>query len=160
MRRWSAADRDDLVAAWTDPEVRRWTAVPDEITPGTAARWIAGEERRRMDGLALDLVAVSVDDGRVLGEVGLSSFDAERRAARIGWWVVASERGRGVAKSMVGALTTWTHDGPLDLRAVVAEVDPANPTSAAVARAAGFELLSAADPLVFASRRPARVRDE
>ena len=167
LRRWVAGDRDDLVQAWGDPEVRRWTAVPDDVSPEAAERWIVGEERRREDGLALDLVAISVDDGRVLGEVGLSTFDTERAAARIGWWVAAPERGRGVATSMVGALTAWAHDGPLALRAVVAEVDPANPASVAVARAAGFELLppgregdrvaaSYPERLVFASMRPVR----
>ncbi|HCW00250.1 MAG TPA: hypothetical protein DGK99_02455 [Acidimicrobiaceae bacterium] len=165
LRRWAVGDRDDLVEAWADPEVRRWTAVPDDVDSDVAARWIAGEERRREAGLALDLVGVAVNDGRLLGEVGLSAFDMQRGAARIGWWVAASERGRGVATSMVRVLTAWAHAGPLALRAVVAEVDPANPASAAVARAAGFRLLSsspeapmttdAAPPrLVFASVRP------
>ena len=142
LRRWAIDDRDDLVVAWADPEVRRWTAVPDDADSDAAARWIAGEQRRREAGLALDLVGVAVNDGRVLGEVGLSTFDLKRGAARIGWWVAASERGRGVATSMVGVLTAWAHAGPLALRTVVAEVDSANPASVAVARAAGFGLLS------------------
>ena len=67
---------------------------------------------------------------------------------------------------MVRAMTDWAHDGPLALRVVVAEVDPANPASVAVARAAGYELLgkvlgrltegSTTDGrLVFASQSPA-----
>ena len=165
LRPWAVDDRDVLVAAWADPEVRRWTAVPDDASPDAAARWIAGGWRRREEGLALDLVGVSVDDGRILGEVGLSAFDTARRAARIGWWTAASERGRGVATAMVRAMTGWAHDGPLALRVVVAEVDPANPASVAVARAAGYELLgkvlgrltegSTTDGrLVFASQPP------
>jgi len=142
LRRWAIGDRDDLMEAWADPEVRRWTAVPDDVGSDAAARWIAGDERRREAGLALDLVGVAVDGGRVLGEVGLSNFDPQRSAARIGWWVAASERGRGVATSMVRALTAWSHVGPLALHVVVAEVDSANLASVAVARAAGFELLS------------------
>ena len=141
LRPWTTDDRDALVAAWVDLEVRRWAAVPDDVSPDAAARWIAGGWRRREEGLALDLVGVSVDDGRILGEVGLSAFDTGRRAARIGWWTAAPERGRGVATAMVRAMTDWAHDGPLALRVVVAEVDPANPASAAVARAAGYELL-------------------
>ena len=169
LRPWEAGDRDALVAAWADPEVGRWTAVPDSRGPKVAARWIAGGCRRRDEGLALDLVGVSVEDGRVLGEVGLSAFDVERGAARIGWWTAVSERGRGVATAMVRALTGWAHGGPLALWAVVAEVDPANPASAAVARAAGYELLGEVqgrlsdgsmsdsgtiDRLAFVSRRP------
>ncbi len=161
LRPWEHADLDDLVAAWADPEVGRWTAVPDDRGPDAAARWIAGERHRREAGLALDLVGVSVDDGRILGEVGLSGFDVVRRAARIGWWTAAPERGHGVATGMVRLLTRWAHDGPLALSAVVAEVDPGNPASAAVARAAGYSLLEGATGrdgpvvLAFASRRPA-----
>ena len=164
LRRWAIGDWEDLMEAWADPEIRRWTAVPDDVSSDAATRWIAGDERRLEAGMALDLVGVAVDDGRVLGEVGLSTFDPQRSAARIGWWVAASERGRGVATSMVGALTAWAHVGPLALHAVVAEVDSANPASAAVARAAGFGLLSSGSEgpmatdaaprrLVFASLR-------
>ncbi|MEC8948058.1 MAG: GNAT family N-acetyltransferase [Actinomycetota bacterium] len=170
LRPWAANDRDALVAAWVDPEVRRWTVVPDDVSPDAAARWIAGGWRRREEGLALDLVGVSVDDGRILGEVGLSAFDTGRGAARIGWWTAAPERGRGVATAMVRTMTDWAHDGPLALRVVVAEVDPANSASVAVAWAAGYELLDevpdrftdgstaageTVSRLVFASQQPA-----
>ena len=166
LRPWTADDRDALVAAWVDPEVRRWTAVPDDVSLDAAARWIAGDRCRRAEGVALDLVGVSVEDGQIIGEVGLSAFDAGRRAARIGWWTAAPERGRGVAKAMVRAMTDWAHNGSLALRVVVAEVDPANPASVAVARAAGYELLGKVSGqftdgsvndgrLVFASQAPA-----
>ena len=170
LRPWAASDRDALVAAWADSEVQRWTALPDDISPDAAARWIAGGRQRCEEGRALDLVGVAVDDGRVLGEVGLSAFDADRRAARIGWWTAAPERGRGVATAMVRAMTDWAHEGPLALRVLVAEVDLANPASAAVALAAGYELLGeipsrlnegstiddkTAGRLVFASQPPA-----
>ena len=72
--------------------------------------------------------------------------------------MAASERGRGVATSMVRALTTWSHVGPLALHAVVAEVDSANLASAAVARAAGFELLSSgSEGLMVTDAAPRRL---
>ena len=176
LRSWVAEDRDALMAAWVDPEIRRWTAVPDGVDPAFASRWIAGGDQRRDDGLALDLAATATADGRILGEVGLWAFDRSRRAARIGWWTAAPERGRGVATTMVRMLTDWAHDGPLGLHAVVAEVDRANLASVALARASGYNLLGrdqvdvgseaslAPGRLVFASLRtvpgcgvPARV---
>ena len=45
------------------------------------------------------------DDDRVLGEVGFARFDVRRRAAVLGWWVAAPERGRGVAvQALVGSI--------------------------------------------------------
>ncbi len=141
LRAWGDADAPALVAAWADPEVRRWTVVPEPADLDVARRWIAGWDERRRRRLALDLVAADPGDDRVLGEVGLSSFDDGRSAARIGWWTAPGARGRGVASAMVAALTAWAHDGPLGLRVVVAEVDEANPASVAVARRAGYRRL-------------------
>lgn len=115
--------------------------MPEQADLDVARRWISGWDERRRRRLALDLVAADPDDDRVLGEVGLSSFDDDRSAARIGWWTTPGDRGRGVATAMVTAMTVWAHDGPLGLRTVVAEVDEANPASLAVARRSGYRPL-------------------
>ncbi|MEO2087481.1 MAG: GNAT family N-acetyltransferase, partial [Acidimicrobiales bacterium] len=57
LRPWELRDAATLVAAWSDPEVRRWLPVPDHADRAAAADWIAGEADRRRAGLALDLVA-------------------------------------------------------------------------------------------------------
>ena len=164
LRPWELRDAATLVAAWSDPEVRRWLPVPDHADRAAAADWIAGEADRRRAGLALDLVAVEPGRGvlggpdadpvgrpgngsdvsgeagaDVLGEVGLSAFDPERGAALIGWWTVHRHRRRGVATEMVRLLTTWALGPPLGLEVLVAEVEPGNPGSLAVALAAGYE---------------------
>ena len=151
LRPWELRDAATLVAAWSDPEVRRWLPVPDHPDRAAAADWIAGEADRRRAGLALDLVAVEPVTGPgigsdaaveaaadVLGEVGLSAFDPEAGAAMIGWWTVDRHRRRGVATEMVRLLTTWALGPPLGLDVLVAEVEPANPGSVAVALAAGY----------------------
>ncbi len=140
------SDGDFLASVWADSEIRRWVSVPSDTDSEAAARWISGSCRRREQGLALDLVGVANDDGRILGEVGLSGFDLERRAAKIGWWTAAAERRCGVATAMVRSLTAWAHDGPLALFAVVAEVDHTNQASVGVAESAGFELLGSTPP--------------
>lgn len=152
LRPWELRDAATLVAAWSDPEVRRWLPVPDHADRAAAADWIAGEADRRRAGLALDLVAVEPVTGPgigsdaaveaaadVLGEVGLSAFDPERGAALIGWWTVHRHRRRGVATEMVRLLTTWALGPPLGLEVLVAEVESGNPGSLAVALAAGYE---------------------
>ena len=151
LRPWELGDAATLAAAWSDPEVRRWLPVPDHADRAAAADWIAGDADRRRAGLALDLVAVEPVTGPgigsglaveaaadVLGEVGLSAFDPEDGVAMIGWWTVDRHRRRGVATEMVRLLTTWALGPPLGLNVLVAEVEPANPGSVAVALAAGY----------------------
>ena len=171
LRSWEPGDALALAAAWSDPEVRRWLPVPEDVDPAAAAAWIAGEAGRRQAGLALDLVAVEpvvepapepTGDpaigpkvgGEVLGEVGLSAFDPERGAARIGWWTVAAQRRRGIATEMVRILTAWALGPPLGLTVLVAEMEAGNVGSLAVAMAAGYEELdrSADGRLVMVAR--------
>jgi len=163
LRSWEPGDEPALAAAWSDPEVRRWLPVPEDVDPAAAAAWIAGEAGRRQAGLALDLVVVEPTGGpaigakvggEVLGEVGLSAFDPERGAARIGWWTVAAQRRRGIATEMVRILTAWALGPPLGLAVLVAEVENGNVGSLAVASAAGYEELgrSVDGRVVMASR--------
>ena len=163
LRSWEPGDAPALAAAWSDPEVRRWLPVPEDVDPAAAAAWIAGEAGRRQAGLALDLVAVEPTGdpaigpkvgGEVLGEVGLSAFDPERGVARIGWWTVAAQRRRGIATEMVRILTAWALGPPLGLTVLVAEMEPGNVGSLAVAMAAGYEELdrSADGRLVMVAR--------
>jgi len=137
LRPWSDTDADAaaLAQAWADPEIIRWTGVPERSDATAAARWIAGEADRRSRGLALDLV---IDlDGAVAGEVGLAHVDSAGRTADVGWWVSPSHRGQGVAARAVRLLTRWALS-ELAIESLTACCHPENPASEAVARAAGF----------------------
>jgi RimJ/RimL family protein N-acetyltransferase len=123
------------VAAWSDPEIARWTGVPEEHDASAATHWITGDADRRARGLSLDLVAV-VDDA-IVGEVGLSAIDRRRRTGEIGWWVAPHRRGRGLATRAVALVAEWAVT-ELSIDAVVARCHADNPASSGVARAAGF----------------------
>ncbi|MCB0994636.1 MAG: GNAT family N-acetyltransferase [Acidimicrobiales bacterium] len=141
LRPWRLDDADALVAAWHDPEIVRWSAVPDARDHAAARRWIEAEPLRRERGLALDLVVTELEnDAAVLGEVGLSSIDRRRGAAFVGYWTALRARRRHVATRAAGAVAVWALDpaGPLALRMLVARCDPANHASHGVAGAAGF----------------------
>jgi RimJ/RimL family protein N-acetyltransferase len=135
LRPWRILDAPALVAAWADPEVARWTGVPDRRDLGAAERWIAGDARRRDRGLSLDLV-LDVQ-GAVVGEVGLTSFDSATGEAEVGWWLAADHRGRGYASRAVRLLAEWAVD-ELSVDHLVARCHRSNPASGAVARRAGF----------------------
>lgn len=142
LRPWVVGDVDHLVAAWNDPEIARWTAVPAVRDADAARRWIRGDADRRARGLSLDLVIDVAGD--VAGEVGLFDFDPSRGTAEIGWWIAAGHRRRRLAAGAASLLGGWALQ-ELALGVVVARCHPDNPASAAVARAAGFELTGEVD---------------
>jgi RimJ/RimL family protein N-acetyltransferase len=148
LRPWQAvhADARALSAAWDDPDVQRWTAVPppNRRSADDAANWIAHEADRRRAGVSLDLVIspAAPGDDTVLGEVGLAPIDWTTITAHIGWWVAIAARGQGVAARAVGLLARWA-ERELGL-SVVAVVDPANRASRRVAERAEVELVDEA----------------
>ncbi len=157
LRAWQPDDADALVAAWADPEVRRWTGVPERPDRATAAAWIGRTPALRDAGRSLDLV-IDVD-GAVAGEVGVVvATDDERRSGEIGWWLAPDHRGRGLASEAVDAFTGWLLGpaGP-DVAEVVARCATANPRAGRVAAAAGFHHEPASgDPEVELWRAGAR----
>ena len=74
----------------------------------------------------------------VQGEVGLSPFDDGARSARIGYWIVPGQRGRGLATRAVRLLTASALNR-YGLNTVIATVDPGNRASQVVLRRAGYE---------------------
>ncbi len=140
LRPWAPDDAPALAAAWADPEVRRWTAVPADASEGHARRWIRGAELRRAQGVALDLVVSPADpaDAAVLGEVGLVTMAGGPDRAEIGWWTAAAHRRQGVATRAVTLGAAWCRDA-LGME-LFAEVDPENPASLWVAESAGVRI--------------------
>jgi RimJ/RimL family protein N-acetyltransferase len=135
LRPWRASDAGALAAAWADPEIQRWTAVPAARAVDDAARWIDGWDARRERGIALDLVICgAADDSAVLGEVGF--VVTTTGAAGLGWWVAAEHRRQGIATRAVTLLAGWCRE--VAALEPVADVDPANEASARVARTAGL----------------------
>jgi RimJ/RimL family protein N-acetyltransferase len=135
LRPWRIGDAPELVAAWGDPDIGRWTGVPEQRDLAAAERWIAGDLARRQRGLSLDLVIET--GGLVVGEVGLVGFQAADSTAEVGWWLARAHRGRGHASRAVRLLTDWAVD-ELSVGALVARCHRANPAAGAVARRAGF----------------------
>lgn len=140
LRPWGSDPRDPatLARAWCDPEVERWTQVPEARAEADAARWIAGEARRRDRGLGVDLVVtVPGDPGAVVGEVGLVVVERGRRWAEVGYWVLPEHRGRGVATAALSLFSHWVLT-ELPIERLFARTDPANVGSQRVASGAGY----------------------
>lgn len=141
LRPWEPDDVGVLVAAWGDPDIARWTAVPDVADRVATARgWIARNPTMVEHNVSLDL-AVEVD-GDVVGEVGLVQRGPSSNGevgVELGWWLLPSVRGRGLATEAVtlfsGFVVAPEGLGVGDAYAVCAD---GNPASGAVARRSGF----------------------
>jgi RimJ/RimL family protein N-acetyltransferase len=141
LRPWAEEDAPALAAAWSDPEVARWTGVPDPADEAAARRWIAGTPQLRARGLSIDLVVEQA--GAVVGEVGLvprAPRGTGPAAYELGWWVGPAWRGEGLASAAVRRLADWALDpAGLGGHEVAAVCAVANPAAGAVARQGGLE---------------------
>jgi len=140
LRAWEATptDADALLAAWSDPDIARWTAVPEECSLDAASRWMAGEAARREMEVALDLAMTEAGaPGVVIGEIGLARVRTRPRMAEVGYWLLAPWRGTGRAAVALVLFTDWVlRDLPIDR--LFARTRPDNPRSGAVAEQAGY----------------------
>jgi len=126
-----------IVAAVQDPEIPRYTRVPNPYGEQEARQW----QRMATTGLSAgtDLPTLIVDpvDARLLGAVGLHNIDPESGRCSAGYWVAAAERGRGVAQRALRLLCEYAVR-ELRVHRVELWIEPENVASLRVAEAAGF----------------------
>jgi RimJ/RimL family protein N-acetyltransferase len=132
----SARHLDDMDALARDPEVQRFTRVPEPPPPGFARGWLARYEAGRRSGTAEGFAAVD-RDGAFLGLALAPDIDAEARELELGYIVAAAARGRGVATAMLLQLTRWAFAEAGALRAYLL-IDVSNVASERVAQRCGY----------------------
>jgi RimJ/RimL family protein N-acetyltransferase len=130
---------DDAAEAFelmNDPDVRRWN--PTRACPDLAAaeQWCR-DGADWSDGSHASWHAVRPETGRMVGNVSLFAIDSDDRVAKIGYRVLPSARGRGVARQMVDAVTRWAFESR-GLMRVQLEHSVLNLVSCRVAEATGF----------------------
>ncbi len=135
LRLHADADLEPVAAASLDPEVLRWTRVPDDNDARAMAEWIG--EWRSGSGEELHLVIADAGSDELLGAIGIPRIERDERRCEIGYWLAAGARGRGVATRAVRLLAAWIFEAlPVDRIGIAAERD--NAGSCAVAERAGF----------------------
>jgi RimJ/RimL family protein N-acetyltransferase len=137
LRLRSDADLAAVVEACQDPEIPRWTRVPDHYGEPEAREWAREAARQHEAGEGLHLMIVDAGDGRLLGSIGIHRILDEDRRCDIGYWLAREARGRGAMTRAVRLLSAWVFDElPVDRIEII--VDPRNASSRAVAERAGF----------------------
>jgi RimJ/RimL family protein N-acetyltransferase len=127
---------DDMAALLTDPDVLRFTRVPEPVPSGFAEAWYGNYETARLDG-SREAFAALDEEGRFLG-LGLApQIDREARELELGYIVAAAARGRGVGVEILRQLTHWAFDDLGALRAYLI-IDVDNAASERLAERCGY----------------------
>jgi RimJ/RimL family protein N-acetyltransferase len=147
LRRLAPADRDAVHRACQDPEILRWTTLPDPFTTESVDAILEEADTRWSDGTGVELAIVH--EGQLVGATHLV-FYADWRAS-VAYWLAGNARGRGLATRTVRLLTRWAFETCDDLVRIELWSMVGNVPSDAVARRAGF-----VEEGVFRSRLPCR----
>jgi RimJ/RimL family protein N-acetyltransferase len=130
--RWLA----DMAGLVGDPDVRRFTRIPEPPPDGFARAWLASYQAGRKDGTR-EGFAVIGDAGQFLG-LGLApQIDSAAGELELGYIVAGPARGRGVATEILRLLTRWAFSDPRLLR-IYLIIDLENHASHRVAQRCGY----------------------
>jgi len=139
LRPWERRDVTAVAAACQDPEIPRWTRVPEPYGESEARSWFEQEAEQRAGGEQLGLLIVDPGNGRLLGSVGIVHVDQREGRCELGYWMARDSRGRGLATRAVRLLSGWAFEN-LSVDRIEIHAEPENAASRRVAEQAGFTL--------------------
>jgi RimJ/RimL family protein N-acetyltransferase len=138
LRLRADADTPAIVAVCQDPEIPRWTRVPDPYDETSATEWAAVSARQREAGDGLHLLIVDAESDDLLGSIGVQEINRAERRCHLGYWLAREARGRGVMTRAARMLSQWVFENlPIDRIEIM--VQPENTRSRALAERAGYQ---------------------
>jgi RimJ/RimL family protein N-acetyltransferase/GrpB-like predicted nucleotidyltransferase (UPF0157 family) len=137
LRPLAAADVPLVAAICRDPDVQRWTSVPEDYREQDARDFLIRAEEARLRGDELQQALADPGDNRLVGAVGLE-VSSQHAIGQIGYYLGPDGRGRGLATRAVGLVAGWAVR-TLGLRRVEILAHPDNLPSQRVALRAGFQ---------------------
>jgi RimJ/RimL family protein N-acetyltransferase len=137
LRLMAEADLPAIIAASQDPEIPRWTRVPEPYGESEARSWFEQEAEQRARGEQLGLLMVDPGNGRLLGSIGIVRIEQQEGRCELGYWTARDSRGRGLATRAVRLLSGWALEN-LSVDRIEIHAEPENAASRRVAERAGF----------------------
>ncbi|MBQ1064576.1 MULTISPECIES: GNAT family N-acetyltransferase [Micromonospora] len=136
LRPWADGDAPSVLAAYQDPEIRRWhTRRP--ASPEQVLQWFAHSRRSWQEETGASWAVTRGDE--VVGRMTLGGVNLDDGEAACAYWVVPAARGTGVASGALRALSAWAlADGRL--HRLWLDHSTGNVASCRVAVKAGFRL--------------------
>ncbi|MFG1906792.1 GNAT family N-acetyltransferase [Kribbella sp. NPDC048928] len=138
LREWDLGDLPLVREASSDEYIPLVTTVPSTYSREAGEAFIRRQWERASAGSGYPFVIARVEDGRGLGMVGLWLRELEEGRASLGYWVVGSARGQGIAAEAVRTVVAWALD-ELHIPRLHLYVEPWNVASQRTAERAGFQ---------------------
>jgi ribosomal-protein-alanine N-acetyltransferase len=135
LRPFEMTDLDLVREASSDPYIPLITSVPSPFSEAEGAAFIERQWIRARLGQGFPFVIADAATDRGIGVIGLRHVGEGR--ASIGYWVVKSARGRGVATHALRAVAAWGL-GELRIPRLELTVEPWNTASTVTAERCGF----------------------
>lgn len=135
LRPWRIDDLDQLVAAVQDPEIPRWTRVPEPYGHDDGRVFLERTTKSWQHGTAAPFAVVDVLGEQLLGSIGVRFHD--EGAATVGYWIARESRGRGIATEALRLVSRWVLTA-LAVERLELVTEPENVASQRVAEKAGF----------------------
>jgi ribosomal-protein-alanine N-acetyltransferase len=137
LRPWRESDLGVLAEAATDPCITSITTVPATYTAEAGYAFLRRMVELSAGGVTVPRAIADRVTGSVVGHISLRLRDLDLGRVGLGYWVLPSARGRGVAREAVTGLSNWAFD-QLGSRRVELCIEPWNEPSKRVALSAGF----------------------
>ncbi|MFC7219865.1 GNAT family N-acetyltransferase [Streptomyces polyrhachis] len=138
LRPWEFGDLALVREASSDEHIPLITTVPSTYSQEAGEAFVRRQWERASAGSGYPFVIVRVEDGQPLGTVGLWLKDLNEGRASLGYWVVESARGQGVAAEALRAVAAWAL-GDLQIPRLQLYVEPWNIASRRTAERVGFQ---------------------
>ncbi len=136
LRNWRENDAPALETVCGDVDVCQFSTVPWTYSPAAARAWIRRLEQRRSSGTGLALAITRAGQDQALGNVNLIRFSDDGCEAALGYWLVPTARGQGLASAAARLLCCWGFE-QLALERIELAILPGNTASIHVAQRLG-----------------------
>ncbi|MGW1260271.1 GNAT family N-acetyltransferase [Streptomyces sp. NPDC002513] len=137
LRRWNLSDLGLVREASEDDYIPLITTVPSPFSEAEGVAFVERQWGRATGRTGYPFVIVD-SDGRPVGNVGLWLKDLGQGRASLGYWVVKSARGQGIAAAALSAVARWALNA-LQIPRLELYVEPWNTASVRTAEHVGFQ---------------------
>ncbi len=136
LRPWRDSDVRAVAEACQDPEIARWTTVPDDYSEADARAFLLYRYDALLAGTTAPFAVVSPDD-QLLGSIALMRIDWQHARGEAGYWLARGARRQGHATRALALVCRWGF-ARLGLGRIELFAATGNGASQGVAERAGF----------------------